>query len=135
MEHLPIAALEQRDELTSSKSLRGVVTIIWPFSVSSRRAAFLLAEPDFRLRNDKGQVRIQFAGAAALELGKAHIGIGDEIVLGLAGARLVEREAGVVSTPGKSVSLELRFSSKLEMEVCKSSLNARGKHLRYVGIS
>jgi hypothetical protein len=115
--YLPIAALEQLDVLTESSAVKGVVTLVWPYSASAKRAAFLLAEPDARLRYKKGQVRVQFSGSSALALAKAQVIIGDEVVLSLSGARRVQNEAGVVSTPGKSVELELRYSNDLDMEV------------------
>src|ERR1700760_465757 len=97
--YLPIAALEQRDGLTGSTLVKGVITLIWPYSQSSKKAAILLAEPDFRLRHKQGQVRIQFGGSSALALSKSQIEIGDEVILALQGVRWVESEAGVVSTP------------------------------------
>jgi hypothetical protein len=117
MAFLPIAALEQRPHDPESLSVKGLVTLIWPFSASSRKFAFLLAEADFRLRHQKGQIRIQLSGAAALELARSRIEIGDQIELRLRGAKWVEREGGVVSTPGRSVGFELRFSNELHMEV------------------
>jgi hypothetical protein len=118
MEIIPIAALEQkRNENACDKSIKGVVALIWPFAASTKRAAILLVEPDFRQRYQKGQVRIQFRGAAALALARSHVRAGDETVLSLQGAKWVDSEAGVVNTPGRSVAYELRFNNVLRLEV------------------
>jgi hypothetical protein len=119
MEFIPISTLEGLSG-TQPRYLKGVITLIWPFSSSTKKAAFLLAEPDFRLRHKKGQVRIQVHGAAALDVAKSKLGIGDEIVLSLRGARLVRAEQDV-STPGKSVDVELIYKSVLSMEVIVAS--------------
>jgi hypothetical protein len=116
MDFVDISSLEQHGADLESKFIRGIITIIWPFSSSAGKASFLLADPDFRLRYRKGQVRIQLQGSAALAVAKSKLAIGDEVALGLKGARLVETEAGV-STPGKSVDLELRFGHILSLEV------------------
>jgi hypothetical protein len=116
MEYIPISSLEQIRSDAESKFIKGLVTLIWPFSSSAGKAAFLIADPDFRLRHKKGQVRVRVQGAAALAIVKSGISIGDEVSIGLRGARIVENEAGV-STPGKSVGLELQFGHFLIMQV------------------
>lgn len=123
MEHIPISALESAAALPATRratqSIRGVITLLWPFSSSQRRAALLLAEPDFRLRSAKGQVRVQLQGAAAAALARAGAAIGDDVVLGLGRARFVEKEelGGVVGTPGRSVDVELLFRDWIVAEV------------------
>jgi hypothetical protein len=116
MATLPIAELEKAGGDAATKSIRAVVTLIWPYSSSTRRAALLLAEPDFRLRKSKGQVRVQLAGLAAEEVAKSKISSGDEVVLSLIGARWVETTAGI-STPGRSVDVELEYSRRIICEV------------------
>jgi hypothetical protein len=118
MATLPIAQLEQRRPDSTSESIRAVVTLIWPYSSSTQRAALLLAEPDFRLRKSKGQVRVQLAGAAARELARSKIASGDEVVLSLQGARWVDASVGGVSTPGRSVDIELEYKRRIACEVC-----------------
>ena len=125
---IPIAHLEQASHDTGDSTILGVVTLLWPYSSSTRRAAILLAEPDFRLRKSKGQVRIQFAGAAAEAIAQSRISSGDEVRLSLRGARRVDAAAGIVSTPGRSVDIELVFKRQL---VCEVSLN-RIHPMRYV---
>lgn len=117
MEPMPIAHLERKEAASLSKSIRAVVTLVWPYSSSTQRAALLLAEPDFRLRKSKGQVRVQLAGGAAKEIAQSKISSGDEVVLSLNGARWVEAAPGI-STPGRSVDIELEYKRRLVCEVC-----------------
>jgi hypothetical protein len=116
MEYMPISSLEDADRSRPSQAIKGVVTLIWPFSSSARKAAFLLAEPDFRLRNKKGQVRVQLQGAAAVAVARARIAIGDQLALCLAAAKWVQQEPGL-GTPGKSVELELLYRNAIVLEV------------------
>jgi hypothetical protein len=118
MDTIPIAQLEQRIAHALSKSIRAVVTLIWPYSSSTKQAALLLAEPDFRLRRSKGQVRVQLAGAAAEAVAKSKISSGDEVVLSLEGARWVEAATASISTPGRSVDVELEYKRRILCEVC-----------------
>ncbi|KAF2663795.1 hypothetical protein BT63DRAFT_112152 [Microthyrium microscopicum] len=115
---LPIAALEDLPD-DQLQSLKGVITLIWPFSSSTKKAAFLLSEPDFRLRHKKGQVRVQVQGPAALEVAKSKLSIGDDIILNLRGGRLVRAEQDV-STPGKSVDIELIYKASLGMQISRN---------------
>jgi hypothetical protein len=122
MQHIPISSLESAAADPSrrvTQSIQGVITLIWPFSSSLRKAAFLLAEPDFRLRNAKGQVRVQLQGAAAVAIARARIAIGDCVELRLAEARFVhqEEQMGFLGTPGKSVELELLYRNAIVVEV------------------
>ena len=117
MSLVPIADLGPLLVDPEDKSIRGVVTLIWPYSSSTRSAALLVAEPDFRLRSRRGQVRIQLHGAAAEALARSKIGSGDEIILRLEGVTWVEATPGI-STPGKSVDVELDFRRRL---VCQAS--------------
>jgi len=108
MHTLAISQLERRGISDPTQRIHAVVTLIWPYSSSTRRTALLLAERDLRLRKSKGQVRIQFSGATAEETAWPRIASGDEVVLSLDGARWVEATAGI-STPGRSVDLELVY--------------------------
>jgi len=115
-ELIPISSLENLSD-AKSKQIRGVITLVWPYSSSSRKAAFLVADPDFRQRKNKGQVRIQVQGHAAIAIAKSRLGIGDEVVFSLNGAQWVEPAQGEVSTPGKSVDLELLYKNVLKLQV------------------
>ncbi|KAK1821339.1 hypothetical protein LTR12_004225 [Friedmanniomyces endolithicus] len=97
-------------------SIRGIVTLSWPYSSSTQQCALLLADPDFRLRKQKGQVRIRFTGVAAAAVARAHLGIGDEVVLRLQGASWVDA-VDVTRTPGRSVDVELSFGRHVELTI------------------
>lgn len=92
-----------------------MVTLIWPYSSATKAVAFLLAEPDFRLRRTRGQVRVQFSGSSASKINASGIESGDEVILSLDGVEFVHGEA--VSTPGRGVEFELRFTERLLLEV------------------
>ncbi|KAH0541759.1 hypothetical protein FGG08_003781 [Glutinoglossum americanum] len=112
---LPIAQLDPSLPSLSSKSIRAIVTLIWPYSSSKRSISLLVAEPDFRLRRNRGQVRIHFHGSAAKAVARQGVGNGDAVSLGLEGAEWLP--VGVVSTPGKGIDWELSFAERLLMEL------------------
>ncbi|KAI7081897.1 hypothetical protein KC356_g8794 [Hortaea werneckii] len=116
---VPIQTLAPDAELPSNGAIRAVVTLAWPFSSSTRQCALLLADPDFRLRTRKGQVRVRFTGPSAEAVAKSRIGIGDEITLHLGGATWAEPKEGAVRTPGKSVDGELVFARQLGLKVAR----------------
>ncbi len=119
---IPIASLDpSAQESFKGISINAVVTLIWPYSSSTQCAAFLVAEPDFRLRRRKGQIRIQLKGPVARAVGKSGIGIGDAIHLGLEGAQWVTG-AVTVETPGRSVDGELLFETKITLQVGHGSM-------------
>ncbi|KAI6832128.1 hypothetical protein KC340_g9523 [Hortaea werneckii] len=120
-ETVPIQTLAPDAELPSNGAIRAVVTLAWPFSSSTRQCALLLADPDFRLRTRKGQVRVRFTGPSAEAVAKSRIGIGDEIRLHLGGATWAESKEGAIRTPGKSVDGELVFARQLELKVARGT--------------
>ncbi|KAF7877001.1 uncharacterized protein EAF02_008221 [Botrytis sinoallii] len=77
--------------------------------------AFLLAEPDFRLRRIRGQVRVQFSGSSANAIAKSGITSGDEVDIMLDGVEYVGTEAPS-ATPGRGVEFELKFTDKLLLQ-------------------
>lgn len=117
MERLPIAQLSPELPDLETKEFRAIVTLIWPFSSSTRQCALLLAEPDFRLRRNKGQVRVRFTRSSARAIAGTGIGIGDEIILRLEGSRFVQEEEHI-RTPGKSIDWELSYAQTLVAQVC-----------------
>ena len=119
MSTIPITTLSPTEPPPSDASIRGIVTLFWPYSSSTRQCAFLLADPDFRLRNRQGQVRVRFTGASAEAVAKSHVGIGDEVLLALNGANW-EEDPEATRTPGKSVGGELFFRRRLQLTVAKS---------------
>lgn len=117
MEHVAIAELAPSLPSPDTKAIKAVVTLIWPFSSSTRQAALLLAEPDFRLRRRKGQVRVRLAGAGAEAVARSHVSIGDKVTLRLVGAQWINN-VGDTKMPGRSVDWELQYGQRLVMQVC-----------------
>ena len=76
----------------------------------------LLAEPDFRLRRRRGQVRATLRGASAVAVAKLELQCGDMIELGLGGAQFVEEDLSAF-TPGKGIEWGLVFHKRLELQV------------------
>ncbi|KAF2773996.1 hypothetical protein EJ03DRAFT_323343 [Teratosphaeria nubilosa] len=116
MATIPIQSLSPDSDPPSRASIRAVVTLSWPYSSSTRHCALLLADPDFRLRNARGQVRVRFTGPSAEAVAKSHVGIGDDVVLELEGAQW-EAAREVDRTPGKSVEGELVFRRRLGLRI------------------
>jgi hypothetical protein len=114
-QRLPIANLNPLVD-TSTTSVHGVVTIIWPYSSSQRALSFLLVEPDFRLRLKQGQVRVAFYGASAKAVAESGITSGDEIDLQLKGATW-QSKSPTTDTPGRSVDWDLAFGRHLKLAV------------------
>ncbi|ESZ91997.1 hypothetical protein SBOR_7612 [Sclerotinia borealis F-4128] len=113
--HIPIAQLTPSLPSSTSKSVKAVVTLTWPYSSRTGSVAFLLAEPDFRLRRTRGQVRVQFSGSSANIIAKSGIASGDEVILCLDGVEYVEPEA-TNATPGRGVEFELKFTERLLLQ-------------------
>ena len=102
-----------------TRAVRGVVTITWPYSSVKNSFSFILAEPDFRLRRNKGQVRVNFTGPAAESLRDCGLGGNDAIYLSLDGAEWEPEETTKhQSLPGAGIDWQLRFHSKLKLQVC-----------------
>ena len=112
---IPIADLDPSLE-TFHTSIVGIVTLIWPYSSSSKTFGLLLVEPDFRLRRNKGQVRVHFTGSSATAVARSGIGIGAQVSLSLVGVQWAKDES-TPKTPGKGVEWELRFSERLALQV------------------
>ncbi|KAL2846108.1 hypothetical protein BJY01DRAFT_176388 [Aspergillus pseudoustus] len=117
---IPIAQLSTDVDLLAEKSVHSVITLLWPYSSSTKSLSLLLAEPDFRLRRSNGQVKVVFHGLVAEEVAKTHAGIGDNVYLSLAGSRLVENNP-VVQTPGSRSTWELHFDASALLEVWRDS--------------
>ncbi|KAJ8061613.1 hypothetical protein OCU04_009420 [Sclerotinia nivalis] len=113
--HIPIAQLSPLLPASVSKSVKAVVTLTWPYSSRSGSVAFLLAEPDFRLRRIRGQVRVQFSGSSANAVAKSGITSGDDVILCLDGVEYVEAEPPN-ATPGRGVEFELKFTERLLLQ-------------------
>ena len=116
MELVPIATLAPSISFADTKSFKGVVTLVWPYSSSARQYALLLAEQDFRLRRQKGQIRVQFGGASAKAVARSRIGIGDVVTVGLEGVQWVQEEAEQSREPEQGVDWELRYEQRLVLQ-------------------
>jgi len=115
MDIIHIAELNPELSSRDTKQFKAAVTLIWPYSSSQRQFALLLAEPDFRLRRKKGQVRVRFSGSSAKALATTGVGIGDEVILSLRGAQFVQEDT--VSTPGRSIDWELEYTQTIAVQV------------------
>lgn len=114
--HIPIAQLSPLLTDSSTRSVKAIVTLTWPYSSATASVAFLLVEPDFRLRRTRGQVRVQFSGSSAKAVADSGIASGDEVILCLDGAEWVHDEVPF-ATPGRGVEFDLRFTERLLLQV------------------
>lgn len=111
----PIAQLKPDLPDQDSRVVRGQVTITWPYNSFTKKAAFLLAEPDVRLRRDKGQVRLELHGPSAKAVSECGIAAGDELIFSLDGVKWAKDESpGRI--PGTRVDWQLQFNEKLVLE-------------------
>ena len=111
----PIAQLDPLID-TTVHVIKGIVTLIWPYSASTSSLSILLVEPDFRLRRNKGQVRISFEGAIAKAVAKSGLTSGDNVTLDLLDAEWLRADSAL-RTPGRGIDWELHFGQHLILEV------------------
>ncbi|KAF2731890.1 hypothetical protein EJ04DRAFT_554429 [Polyplosphaeria fusca] len=128
MELTPITALSPELSELPSRQFAAVVTLIWPFSSSTRECAVLLADPDFRLRNRRGQVRVRFTASSARAVAETGIGIGDDVVLSLRGAQFVQEDRHI-HTPGKSIDWEIQFSQTVVVTIRRNGVEVASLNL------
>ncbi|KAJ4414546.1 hypothetical protein N0V85_003107 [Neurospora sp. IMI 360204] len=112
----PIAQLDPELPDQNSRSVRGEVTITWPYNRVTHTLAFLLAEPDVRLRRTKGQVRVQLRGPSAKAVADCGLGACDDVLLSLDGVEWTKDESPG-SIPGARVDWQLQFNQKLVLQV------------------
>ncbi|TGJ83881.1 hypothetical protein E0Z10_g4891 [Xylaria hypoxylon] len=121
---IPIAELCPDLVEPNAKAVGGVVTVTWPYNKVKGTFAFNLAEPDFRLRRNKGQVRIDFTGRAAKAVGDCGLGGNDEVLLSLNGAAW---EAEAInkrqSLTGADLGWRLVFSESLTLRIKRAETN------------
>ncbi|KAM0435231.1 hypothetical protein ACHAPT_003321 [Fusarium lateritium] len=111
-----IAKLNPEISDQNRRVVDGTITITWPFSILNKSIAFLLAERDFRLRREKGQVRIRFHGAAAKAIADASLGGGDEIRLSLEGVKWEKNETQT-QVAGSTLEWQLEFTDRLIISI------------------
>lgn len=116
---IAITTLSPDIDNLAAKSIRAIVTLLWPYSSATRSSSLLLADTDFRLRRNKGQVRVFLHGAAAKAVAESQIGIGDEVLLSLDGAQWQEdkSEQDEISTPGKNVEWGLVYRRRITLQL------------------
>lgn len=112
---LPIAQLQPGLD-NDSTTVKGIVTLIWPYALHSQTLSLLLVEPDFRLRRHRGQVRVHFHGSSAKALSRSGVASGDQLLLNLKGAEWA-KDTSAASTPGRGIDWELRYGERLVLQV------------------
>ncbi|KAK4138751.1 hypothetical protein BT67DRAFT_476935 [Trichocladium antarcticum] len=123
----PIAQLNPELPDQASRVVRGQVGITWPYNSVTKTAAFLLAEPDVRLRRANGQVRVELHGPSAQAAHECGIGAGDELLLSLDGVEWA-KDVSPGRIPGSRVDWQLQFSQRLVLQV-KSDETGEIKHV------
>ncbi|OQE19513.1 hypothetical protein PENSTE_c015G06973 [Penicillium steckii] len=113
---IPIAQLSPTLEQAKEKCISATVTLVWPYSSSTKTFALLLAEPDFRLRRSNGQVKVVFHGRVAEKVAGSLVGIGDNVNLALNGLEFVEISAAT-QTPGRSIAWDVHFNNRGSLEI------------------
>ncbi|TPX09649.1 uncharacterized protein E0L32_009122 [Thyridium curvatum] len=126
----PIAQLSPDLPAPASRVVRGEVTITWPYNSLKQTLAFLLAEPDVRLRRTKGQVRVELQGPSAKAAAACNLGGGDQLALSLDGVAWA-KDQSTARQPGSRIEWQLKFTGKLLLEV-KSGEEEQG--VKYVNI-
>ncbi|PSR94356.1 hypothetical protein BD289DRAFT_145394 [Coniella lustricola] len=112
----PIAQLSPNLADQATRKVHGEVTITWPYSSVTNSFAFLLAEPDFRLRRDKGSVRVHLTGPSAEAASKWDLGSGDEVILALDGVDWAKDEEPA-RPAGSRIDWQLKFAGRLLTKV------------------
>ncbi|KAJ5134491.1 Telomere end binding protein [Penicillium atrosanguineum] len=119
---IPIAQLSPTLEQLEEKCILATVSLVWPYSSSTKSLSLSLAEPDFRLRRSNGQVKATFHGRIAEKVAESHVGIGDTVRLALKDAGFVGNDAAT-QTPGRNVAWDLQFDNGVSLEINLSSKN------------
>ncbi|KAI0471593.1 hypothetical protein GGR56DRAFT_81124 [Xylariaceae sp. FL0804] len=102
----------------STRVVHGLVTITWPYNSVKNSFAFILAEPDFRIRRNKGQVRLNFTGAAAKAAGTSGIGSNDELLVSLEGATWEASASKTrLSIPDANIDWQMTFSQRASLKI------------------
>lgn len=126
----PIAQLSPDLPDQAAQKIYGEITITWPYSSVTKVFAFLLAEPDFRLRRNKGLVRIQLKGPSAEAVGKWELGSGDEVTLALDGVEWAKDDEPVRPAGSRS-DWQLKFAGKLMLKVGRALESLEGYQLTF----
>ncbi|RGP66144.1 hypothetical protein FLONG3_8961 [Fusarium longipes] len=120
-ESIPIAGLNPDASNQENRVVHGTITITWPFSILTKSIAFLLAEHDFRLRRENGQVRVRFHGAAAKAISDASLGAGDDIRVSLKGVEWKKNETQT-QVAGSTLAWQLEFTNRLVIGIRRPNM-------------
>lgn len=112
----PIAQLSPELSNPASRVVRGEITITWPYNSLKQTLAFLLADPDVRLRRSKGQVRVELQGPSAKAAAACNLGGGDQLALSLDGVEWT-KDQSTARLPGSRIEWQLSYTGKLLLEV------------------
>lgn len=74
-------------------------------------------------------MRVQFAGSSAKRVAKSSIASGDEVMLCLDGVEWIHDD-GNVSTPGRGIEFELRFTERVLLKVIADGMYLQSKTSR-----
>ena len=108
-QHIQISHISGDLPNLSYCEIRGIITLLWPYSSLTKSLALNLAEKDVRLRTNKGQVKISFTGPLGKYVGAQGLNIDDELVLSLQGAEIVKSQP----RDSRDVGYELKYAKKL----------------------
>ncbi|PWW72750.1 hypothetical protein C7212DRAFT_285780 [Tuber magnatum] len=114
---VPLASLAPGTSDNEPGSLVAIISLLWPFSPSSSSLSILASEKDFRLRKNRGQVRVNFKGLAASAVDQAKLQIGDRVVISLEGAEFQPLD----DATERDVPWVVVYSTRLAMKVKTTS--------------
>ncbi|RMZ83979.1 hypothetical protein DV737_g1281, partial [Chaetothyriales sp. CBS 132003] len=127
-----IADLQQEQGAVPGQYIEASVSLVWPYSSSTRKFSLLLAEFDARAGMARRQVKATFHNGAAKAAQECRVGIGETIRLSLDGCRW-ERKQDEVSTPGKRSDYDIEFSRSLMLEVNPGHKSCRRVNYQWHG--
>lgn len=108
-QHIQISHISGDLPNSAHCEIRGIITLLWPYSSLTKSLALNLAEKDVRLRTNKGQVKITFTGPLGKHVGAQGLNIDDELVLSLEGAEITKTQP----RDSRDVGYELKYTKKL----------------------
>ncbi|CUS10565.1 unnamed protein product [Tuber aestivum] len=114
---VPLASLAPGTSDNEPEFLVAIISLLWPFSPSSSSLSILASEKDFRLRKNRGQVRINFKGLAASAVDRTELQIGDRVVISLEGAQFQPLD----DATERDVPWVVVYSTRLAMKVKTTS--------------
>ncbi len=111
---IPISQLSPNLSNPSTSYIRAIITLIWPYSSVAKSLSVLLAEPDFRLRNNRGQAKVYFTENVGKRVEESKLGSGDELILSLEGAEFTTLDD---NRDPRNVGYELRYGTKCVVQI------------------